>query len=61
MRLTAFIAAFGIIIYAGYWLVMVAYPHFLHTTGSQFVAEAMLLVCLAFASLSVLWAVKRLP
>lgn len=61
MRLIAFIAAFGIILLSSYWLVKYGYPHFYRTTGSTLASEIMLLCSIGFASLSVIYVVKRLP
>lgn len=61
MRLTAFIAAFGIILLGSYWVVLYGYPHFLSTTRSHVAAQIMTFLSLAFISLSVIWSVKKLP
>lgn len=61
MRLTAFIAAFGIILLGSYWVVIYGYPHFFSSTRSHLAAQLMTFCALAFTSLSVIWAVKKLP
>lgn len=61
MRLLAFTAALGTILLGCFWVVLYGYPHFLATTRSHLAAQLMTFCGVAFTSLSVLWAVRKLP
>jgi Kef-type K+ transport system membrane component KefB len=61
MRLLAHIAAFAIIIFVGYLLVRYGYPSFVRRTNSHVIAQFMMFVCLGFAALSVIYAVRKMP
>ncbi len=61
MRILAYIAAFGLVIFVGYHLVTDGYPNFLHHTRSRLLAEMMTLGTLALTCGATFWAVRRLP
>ena len=61
MRLLAHIAAFAIIVFAGYLLVQYGYPSFVRRTHSTAIAQVMMFVCLGFTALSVIYAVRKMP
>jgi len=61
MRLMAHIAAFAIIILAGYLLVTHAYPDFLRRTHSQMVAQFLTFCALAGTTGVMIWATRKIP
>lgn len=61
MRLLAHIAAFAIIVMAGYLLVTYGYPDFLHRTRSQFVAQLLTFCALGGTTGVMIWATRKIP
>ncbi len=61
MRLLAHIAAFAIIVLAGYLLVTYGYPDFLHRSRSQFAAQALTFCALAGTTGVMIWATRKIP
>ncbi len=61
MRILAYIAAFGLVIFVGYHLVTEGYLSFLRQTRSVIGAQIMTLGTLALTCAATFWAVKRLP
>jgi len=61
MRVLAYIAAFGLVIFVGYHLVTDGYVSFLRHTHSVIGAQIMTLGTLALTCAATFWAVKRLP
>jgi len=61
MRILAYIAAFGLVIFVGYHLVTDGYFSFLRHTRSVIGAQIMTLGTLALTCAATFWAVKRLP
>ena len=61
MRVLAYIAAFGLVIFVGIHLVTEGYPNFLRFTHSQLGAQMLTLGTLFVTCAATFWAVRRLP
>ena len=61
MRLLAHLAAFAIIVLAGYLLVTYGYPDFLRRTHSQSVAQFLTFCALAGTTGVMIWATRKSP
>jgi len=61
MRVLAYIAAFGLVVFVGYHLITDGYIGFLRQTHSQLSAQILTLGTLALTCAATFWAVRRLP
>ncbi len=61
MRVLAYIAAFGLVIFVGFHLITDGYPSFLRQTHSQLAAQILTLGTLMLTCAATFWAVRRLP